>query len=65
MNNPYEPPKTDSKRYDRYNEDMYRRPDDETDWVSFFWIVLWLFIFFFHRPLFNFLVDIFRNLLYN
>ena len=40
MNNPYEPPKTDSKRYDRYNEDIYRRPDDETDWVSFFWIVL-------------------------
>ena len=45
--------------------DMYRRPDDETDWVSFFWIVLWLFIFFFHKPLFNFFVDIFRNLLYN
>ena len=61
-NNPYEPPKTDSKRYDRYNEDIYRRPDDETDWVSFFFIVFWLFLFFFHRVLFDFFVEIFKKL---
>ena len=63
--NPYKPPKSDSNRYDRYNEDIYRRPDDETDWVSFFWIVLLLFTFTFHRALFDFFVEIFRNLLYN
>ena len=62
MNNPYEPPKTDSNRYDRYNEDRYRRSDNETDWTSFFFIVLWLFIFFFHRVLFDFFVKIFKNL---
>lgn len=62
MSNPYEPPKTDSKRYDRYNEGIHRRPDDETDWVSFFWIVLWLFIFFFHNVLFDFFVKIFKKL---
>ena len=64
MENPYEPPKVDSKRYDRYNEDMYRRPDDETDWVSFSWIVLWLFIFFFHRVLFEFFYEIFTRVLW-
>ena len=62
MNNPYKPPKTDSKRYDR---NMYRTPDDDPDWVSFFWIVLLLFTFTFHRALFDLFVDIFRNLLYN
>ena len=64
MNNPYEPPKTDSRRSDRYNEGMHQRPDDETDWVSFFWIMLWLFIFFFHNVLFEFFVDLFKNLLF-
>ena len=62
MNNPYKPPNTDTRRHDRYNEDMYHRPDDETDWVSFFFIVLWLFIFFFHKPLFDLFVEIFKKL---
>ena len=65
MNNPYRPPKTDSRRYDRYNEDIYRRPNNDTDWVSFFWIVLLLVTFTFHRVLFDFFVDMFRSLLYN
>ena len=61
MMNPYEPPKTDSKtEYDRGLESVKKQ--DETDWGSFIFIIVWLFIFFFHQLLFNFFVDIFRSL---
>ena len=61
MMNPYEPPKTDSKtEYDRWLESVKKQ--DETDWGCFIFIVVWLFIFFFHQVLFKFFVDIFRSL---
>ena len=60
MMNPYEPPKTDSKtEYDRWLESVKKQ--DETDWGSFIFIIVWLFIFFFHQLLFNFFVEIFNN----
>ena len=64
--NPYEPPKSDLRKrgLDRFNQTIDDR-DQETDWISFFFIVLLLFIFFFHRVLFDFFFDIFRTLLYN
>ena len=61
MTNPYEPPKTDStKEYDRWIESVKKQ--EETDWGSFIFIMIWLFIFFFHQLLFEFVVDIFRSL---
>jgi len=64
--NPYSPPKTNpARRSDSWNEGIHQRSDDETDWVSFFWIVLFLFIFFFHNVLFKFFVELFRDILYD
>ena len=61
MMNPYAPPKPDRKtEYDRWLESVKKQ--DETDWGSFIFIIVWLFIFFFHQLLFNFFVDIFRSL---
>lgn len=60
MKSPYDPPKTDPRKFDRYLETIDRR--DGTDWGSFFFILVLLSIFFFHKPLFNFFVDVFKNL---
>jgi len=53
--NPYEPPSD-------YREDP-RKP--ETDWAGFIFVVSMLIIIFWHRPLVNFFVIIFRKLLYS
>jgi hypothetical protein len=64
--NPYQPPKSDPKRYttDRWNEKVDPR-EELLDWPAFFFILLWLIIFFFHRILFDFFVAIFKKLMYN
>ena len=61
MKNPYQPPKTDSKRdYDRWLETI--RGQDETDWGGFIFVVVILFIFFFHPILVDFFIEIFKKL---
>jgi len=61
MKNPYQSPKTDSKRdYDRWLETV--REQDKTDWAGFFFIVVVLFIFFFHPVLIDFFIGIFKKL---
>ena len=59
--NPYEPPKTDSKtEYDKWLE--ANKKQEETDWGTFIFILVWLMIFFFHQVLLKFFFDIFRSL---
>lgn len=59
MNNPYEPPKTDSKReYDRWLESIKRQ--EETDWAGFFFVVIILAIVFFQPLLINFFIEVFQ-----
>jgi len=59
MKNPYQPPKTDSKReYDRWLETV--REQDETDWAGFIFVVVILF--FFHPLLIDFFVELFKKL---
>ena len=61
VNNPYDPPETDSKtEYDRWLETMNRR--EETDWTGFIFIVVILAIIFFQPLLINFFVEIFKKL---
>ncbi len=61
MKNPYQPPKTDSKRdYDRWLETI--RGQDETDWGGFIFVVVILFIFFFHPILVDFFIEMFKKL---
>ena len=61
MKNPYQPPETDSKReYDRWLETINEQ--DETDWAGFFFVLVMLFIFFFHPLLVDFFIEIFKKL---
>jgi len=61
MKNPYQPPKTDSKReYDRWLESINSQED--TDWAGFIFVVVMLSIFFFHPLLIDFFVEIFKKL---
>ena len=59
--NPYDPPKTDSKReYDLWLESI--KQQEETDWGGFIFVVVILFILFFQPVLIKFFTEIFRNL---
>lgn len=59
--NPYDPPKTDSKReYDRWLESIKKR--EETDWTGFVFVVVILSIIFFQPILIEVFVEIFRKL---
>ena len=61
MKNPYQPPKTDSKReYDRWLETVNRR--EETDWAGFIFVVIIFAIIFFQPFLIDFFVEIFKEL---
>lgn len=61
MNNPYEPPKTDSKReYDRWLESVKKQ--EEIDWAGFFFVVAILSILFFQPILIDFFIEIFNKL---
>tara|TARA_R100000008_G_scaffold85325_1_gene74940 strand:- start:2940 stop:3122 length:183 start_codon:yes stop_codon:yes gene_type:complete len=60
MRNPYDPPKTDTRKYDRYLETINDR--DETDWGGFFFVVVILFIILFHHVLMDFFIGIFKGL---
>ncbi|MAR65952.1 MAG: hypothetical protein CL833_01750 [Crocinitomicaceae bacterium] len=61
--NPYDPPKIrPEKSVDR---DMYVYNKKDTDWASAFFIFVWLLIFFFHRPLFDFFFELFKRSLHD
>ena len=61
MKNPYQPPKTNSKReYDRWLETVNRR--EETDWGVFIFVVVIFAIIFFQPLLINFFVELFKKL---
>jgi len=51
--NPYEPPKTTNKETKR---------NKDTDWPTFFFIFVWLFIFFFHGLLVDIFIRLFKKL---
>ena len=61
--NPYDPPKSDTKN----SAERYYHYDNRegTDWASAFFIFVWLLIFFFHRPLFDFFFELFKRSLYD
>ena len=62
--NPYKPPETEFLREkDRWGEKIDH--DNEADWVLFWVIFLFIVLFFFYGILFNYLVDLYRYLLYN
>jgi hypothetical protein len=63
--NPYKPPEYwgSEEGLDRWMETKNSPP--ETDWGTFIVILIFLTIFFFHRPLFDFFFAIFKQLLYN
>lgn len=59
--NPYDPPKTDSKReYDKWLETI--NSQQETDWAGFVFVVVILFIILFQPVLIKFFSEIFKKL---